>query len=96
MANEHLVIQEEYLQEVIIVIESGILLSKDSVSKETKQNLQNWCDLHKRNIFQDVLKKYFEIISDRTGNSFIGMCEEKEYGFTDEEKEALYNAYNES
>ena len=62
MANEHLVIQEEYLQEVIIVIESGILLSKDSVSKETKQNLQNWCDLHKRNIFKDVLKKYFEII----------------------------------
>ena len=42
MGSERLVFPEEKLDEVIEVIREGIKLAK--VSKETKQQLDRWCD----------------------------------------------------
>ena len=44
MAKEILAIPEESLNEVIIVIRTGLSYVKDDISDETIEQLKHWCD----------------------------------------------------
>ena len=43
MGTERLIINEEYLQEVVKVIEAGVAAVKKEISTETRIELLKWC-----------------------------------------------------
>lgn len=47
-------------------------------------------EIYFKNILSSAIGKYFDIISDNTGNNFLECMDWEEYNFTEDEKKALY------